>query len=114
MPSIKIVSGPPVYLVLFFLGALVACGAWVITQPMLEPLGAAKYAVLPVYFVLAMLFVVPMAASLFVFGTILFAQISLLRMLGIKKPAPLAKAKPIEYLEYDDETRGYVKKSGYF
>lgn len=114
MPSIRIISGPQVYLALVALTALATAGIWFLTQPLIEPLGAAKYALLPVYFIASVLFVVPAAAAVFVFGTIVFAQLSLFKMLGLKKPAPMPKQKPIEYSEYDDETRAYVKKTGYF
>ncbi|MCX6767679.1 MAG: hypothetical protein NTY90_03050 [Candidatus Micrarchaeota archaeon] len=117
MVCIKCVSGPLVNTALLLLVAAFAYGAWVLTTPFLQPLGAVKYAAIPLYLLLGFFLILPIAASFFVFAAIFLTQFTALRHLvgaKIRGNAKLSKPKPIEYYEYDDESRDYVKRTGYF
>jgi hypothetical protein len=112
--TIRIVSGRAISLAIALLTIAATFGLWVLTQPMIESFGIAKYLLIPVYFLVSLVVIIPMLASLFVFFTIVLAQASLFKALGAKPDTRASKPRPVEYREYDDETREYVKKTGYF
>jgi len=83
---------------------------WVLTEPFLQPVGAAKYLLVPVYFILAFFTALPITVSALVFTALLLAQFSGFKQKNSRAPGPRA----IEYYEYSDEARDFVKRTGYF
>ncbi len=116
MACTKNVSGPALYAFLVLFATAVTYGLWVFTEPFLHSLGSAKYLFIPLYLVLGIFMVVPFLASLMVFAALFLTQILALKHIGMgaKKTRAAQKPKPVEYYEYDDESRGYVKRTGYF
>jgi len=113
MARVKNVSGPALQVFVVLLATAITYALWMLTEPFLGFLGAAKYLLIPAYALVAVFSALPVAFSLLVFAAMLFTQFSALRHLASKSPAT-PKSRQIEYYEYDDDTREYVKKTGYF